>query len=414
MTRRVVVTGLGCVSPLGSSVEQLWAGIRSGKSGAKTIEHFDTSKFATRFAATVPDFDPSLTLEPKEARRIDLFIQYAIEASRQALIDAKLSTEPQEFNDRCGVAIASGIGGLQTMEDNARKLFDHGPRKISPFFVPGQIINMASGYVSMKYKLRGPNLSMVSACASSAHSMGLSARMIQHGDADIMITGGTEKGSTPLGMGGFNALKALSTRNDEPTKASRPWDKDRDGFVMGDGAAVLVLEEYEHAKARGATIYAELTGFGMSGDAYHMTAADPDGAGFILSMNRALEDAGIYKTEIDYVNAHGTSTPLADPIELGAVKQLFADHAYQLAMSSTKSMTGHLLGAAGGIEALLSCLALRDQIAPPTINLDNPSEGCDLDLIPHEARSMSIRTVLSNSFGFGGTNSTVILRHPDA
>ena len=414
MTRRVVVTGLGCVSPLGSSVEQLWAGIRSGKSGTKTIEHFDTEKFATRFAATVPDFDPSLTLEPKEARRIDLFIQYAIEASRQALIDAKLSIEPEEFNDRCGVAIASGIGGLQTMEDNARKLFDHGPRKISPFFVPGQIINMASGYVSMKYKLRGPNLSMVSACASSAHSMGLSARMIQHGDADMMITGGTEKGSTPLGMGGFNALKALSTRNDEPTKASRPWDKDRDGFVMGDGAAVLVLEEYEHAKARGATIYAELTGFGMSGDAYHMTAADPDGAGFILSMNRALEDAGISKTEIDYVNAHGTSTPLADPIELGAVKQLFADHAYRLAMSSTKSMTGHLLGAAGGIEALLSCLALRDQIAPPTINLDNPSEGCDLDLIPHEARSMRIRTILSNSFGFGGTNSTVILRHPDA
>lgn len=414
MTRRVVVTGLGCVSPLGSSVEQLWAGIRSGKSGAKTIEHFDTSKFATRFAATVPDFDPSLTLEPKEARRIDLFIQYAIEASRQALLDAKLSIEPEEFNDRCGVAIASGIGGLQTMEDNAKKLFDHGPRKISPFFVPGQIINMASGYVSMKYKLRGPNLSMVSACASSAHSMGLSARMIQHGDADMMITGGTEKGSTPLGMGGFNALKALSTRNDEPTKASRPWDKDRDGFVMGDGAAVLVLEEYEHAKARGATIYAELSGFGMSGDAYHMTAADPDGAGFILSMNRALEDAGISKTEIDYVNAHGTSTPLADPIELGAVKQLFADHAYQLAMSSTKSMTGHLLGAAGGIEALLSCLALRDQIAPPTINLDNPSEGCDLDLIPHEARSMRIRTILSNSFGFGGTNSTLILRHPDA
>ncbi len=414
MTRRVVVTGLGCVSPLGSSIEQLWAGIRSGKSGAKTIEHFDTSKFATRFAATVPDFDPSLTLEPKEARRIDLFIQYAIEASRQALLDAKLSIEPEEFNDRCGVAIASGIGGLQTMEDNAKKLFDHGPRKISPFFVPGQIINMASGYVSMKYKLRGPNLSMVSACASSAHSMGLSARMIQHGDADMMITGGTEKGSTPLGMGGFNALKALSTRNDEPTKASRPWDKDRDGFVMGDGAAVLVLEEYEHAKARGATIYAELSGFGMSGDAYHMTAADPDGAGFILSMNRALEDAGISKTEIDYVNAHGTSTPLADPIELGAVKQLFADHAYQLAMSSTKSMTGHLLGAAGGIEALLSCLALRDQIAPPTINLDNPSEGCDLDLIPHEARSMRIRTILSNSFGFGGTNSTLILRHPDA
>ncbi len=414
MTRRVVVTGLGCVSPLGSSVEQLWAGIRSGKSGAKTIEHFDTSKFATRFAATVPDFDPSLTLEPKEARRIDLFIQYAIEASRQALLDAKLSIEPEEFNDRCGVAIASGIGGLQTMEDNAKKLFDHGPRKISPFFVPGQIINMASGYVSMKYKLRGPNLSMVSACASSAHSMGLSARMIQHGDADMMITGGTEKGSTPLGMGGFNALKALSTRNDEPTKASRPWDKDRDGFVMGDGAAVLVLEEYEHAKARGATIYAELSGFGMSGDAYHMTAADPDGAGFILSMNRALEDAGISKTEIDYVNAHGTSTPLADPIELGAVKQLFADHAYQLAMSSTKSMTGHLLGAAGGIEALLSCLALRDQIAPPTINLDNPSEGCDLDLIPHETRSMRIRTILSNSFGFGGTNSTLILRHPDA
>jgi len=412
--RRVVVTGLGCVSPLGNTVPDLWQAIQAGQSGARLIDDFDTADFATHFAATVNNFDASLTLSAKEARRIDLFIQYAVEASRQAVIDAGLSEAPESFNDRCGVAIASGVGGLQTMQDNTEKLMNSGPRKISPFFIPGQIINMASGYVSMKYKLRGPNLSMVSACASSAHSLGFSARMIEYGDADIMITGGAEKGSTPLGIGGFNALKALSTRNDDPTKASRPWDKDRDGFVLGDGAAVLVLEEYEHAKARGAKIYAEMKGFGMSGDAYHMTAADPDGAGFVLSMNHALKTAGMAPEDIDYVNAHGTSTPLADPIELGAVKQVFGDHAYQLAMSSTKSMTGHLLGAAGGIEALLSCLAIRDQIAPPTINLDNPSEGCDLDLIPHHARSMSIRSVLSNSFGFGGTNSTLIISHPDA
>ncbi len=414
MKRRVVVTGLGCVSPLGNTVPDLWQAIQAGQSGARLIDDFDTADFATHFAATVNNFDASLTLSAKEARRIDLFIQYAVEASRQAVIDAGLSEAPESFNDRCGVAIASGVGGLQTMQDNTEKLMNSGPRKISPFFIPGQIINMASGYVSMKYKLRGPNLSMVSACASSAHSLGFSARMIEYGDADIMITGGAEKGSTPLGIGGFNALKALSTRNDDPTKASRPWDKDRDGFVLGDGAAVLVLEEYEHAKARGAKIYAEMKGFGMSGDAYHMTAADPDGAGFVLSMNHALKTAGMAPEDIDYVNAHGTSTPLADPIELGAVKQVFGDHAYQLAMSSTKSMTGHLLGAAGGIEALLSCLAIRDQIAPPTINLDNPSEGCDLDLIPHHARSMSIRSVLSNSFGFGGTNSTLIISHPDA
>ena len=414
MKRRVVVTGLGCVSPLGNTVPDLWQAIQAGQSGARLIDDFDTADFATHFAATVNNFDASLTLSPKEARRIDLFIQYAVEASRQAVIDAGLSEAPESFNDRCGVAIASGVGGLQTMQDNTEKLLNSGPRKISPFFIPGQIINMASGYVSMRYKLRGPNLSMVSACASSAHSIGFSARMIEYGDADVMITGGAEKGSTPLGIGGFNALKALSTRNDDPTKASRPWDKDRDGFVMGDGAAVLVLEEYEHAKARGAKIYAEMKGFGMSGDAYHMTAADPDGAGFVLSMNHALKTAGMAPEEIDYVNAHGTSTPLADPIELAAVKQVFGDHAYQLAMSSTKSMTGHLLGAAGGIEALLSCLAIRDQIAPPTINLDNPSEGCDLDLIPHQARSMSICSVLSNSFGFGGTNSTLIISHPDA
>ena len=414
MKRRVVVTGLGCVSPLGNTVPDLWQAIQAGQSGARLIDDFDTADFATHFAATVNNFDASLTLSPKEARRIDLFIQYAVEASRQAVIDAGLSEAPESFNDRCGVAIASGVGGLQTMQDNTEKLLNSGPRKISPFFIPGQIINMASGYVSMRYKLRGPNLSMVSACASSAHSIGFSARMIECGDADVMITGGAEKGSTPLGIGGFNALKALSTRNDDPTKASRPWDKDRDGFVMGDGAAVLVLEEYEHAKARGAKIYAEMKGFGMSGDAYHMTAADPDGAGFVLSMNHALKTAGMAPEEIDYVNAHGASPPLADPIELAAVKQVFGDHAYQLAMSSTKSMTGHLLGAAGGIEALLSCLAIRDQIAPPTINLDNPSEGCDLDLIPHQARSMSIRSVLSNSFGFGGTNSTLIISHPDA
>ena len=414
MRRRVVVTGLGVVSPLGCSVEPVWKAVLSGQSGVGPIEHFDCSAFATKFAALITDFDPSLSLDAKEVRRIDPFIQYAVEASRQALTDADLMSGTDTYHDRFGVAIGSGIGGIQTIQDNAKKLFDGGPRKISPFFVPGLIVNMASGYVSMRYNLRGPNVSMVSACASSAHSLGLAARMIQYGDADLMLAGGAEKASAALGIGGFNALKALSTRNDDPTKASRPWDKDRDGFVLGDGSAVLVLEEYEHAKARGAKIYAELVGLGMSGDAYHMTAADPEGTGFVLSMEQALRDAKLAPEDIEYINAHGTSTPLADPIELAAVKQTFKEHAYSLAMSSTKSMTGHLLGAAGAIESMFCVLALRDQIAPPTINLDNPEEGCDLDLIPHRAKEMPIRSVLTNSFGFGGTNATLIFKQVES
>ena len=410
MRRRVVVTGLGVVSPLGCSVEAAWKAILAGQSGVGPVEHFDCSGLATRFAALVPDFDSSLTLDRKELRRIDTFIQYGLEASRQALLDADLMSLTDTHQDRFGVAIGSGIGGIQTIQDNAKKMFDGGPRKISPFFVPGLIVNMASGYVSMRYNLRGPNVCMVSACASSAHSLGLAARMIQYGDADLMLAGGAEKASTELGMGGFNALKALSTRNDDPTKASRPWDKDRDGFVLGDGSAVFVLEELEHAKARGAKIYAEFAGLGMSGDAYHMTAADPDGAGFVLSMKQALQDAKLAPKDIDYINAHGTSTPLADPIELAAVKQTFKEHAYSLAMSSTKSMTGHLLGAAGAIESLFCVLALQDQIAPPTINLDNPEEGCDLDLVPHQAKAMPMRSVLTNSFGFGGTNASLIFK----
>jgi len=413
MRKRVVVTGMGAVSPVGCSVESAWRAVLSGESGARPISNFDCSAFSTRFAATVPDFDASLSLTPKDIRRIDLFIQYATEASRQAMLDANLLNQTTVPASRIGVAIGSGVGGLQTIEDNAKKLFDQGPRKISPFFVPGLIINMASGFVSMKHGLHGPNLSLVSACASSAHSLGQSARMIQAGDADIMLAGGAEKASTPLGMGGFSAVKALSTRNEDPTKASRPWDKDRDGFLLGDGAAVFVLEEYEHAKKRGATIYAELAGFGMSGDAYHMTAAEPNGAGFVLSIENALRDAKMNPDDINYINAHGTSTPLADPIELSAVKQVFKQHAYKLAMSSTKSMTGHLLGAAGSLESMFSVLALRDQVVPPTINLDNPDDGCDLDLVPHKLKEMPVNAVLTNSFGFGGTNATLIFKRLD-
>ena len=409
MSRRVVVTGLGMLTALGSSVEKTWAGILAGQSGIRPIDHFDTSAFSTQFAGIVNDFVVEDYLPAKEARRVDDFIQYGLAAGQQALVDSGLVIT--ELNaDRVGVAVGSGIGGLTTIEDGHRSLLEGGPRKISPFFVPGSIINMAAGLLSIRHGLKGPNFSVTTACTTATHSIGLAARLIASGDADAMLAGGTEKASTPLGLGGFGAARALSTRNDDPTRASRPFDKDRDGFVLGDGAGVLMLEEYEHAKARGARIYAELIGFGMSGDAYHMTAPPENGAGAAAAMANALRNAGIRPDEVDYINAHGTSTPAGDVAESQAIMQVFGEHAQRLAVSSTKSMVGHLLGAAGGVEAIFSVLALRDQIAPPTINLDNPDPACTLDYVPHQARAMKITVVLSNSFGFGGTNGSLLFR----
>lgn len=409
MSRRVVVTGLGMLTALGSSVEKTWAGILAGQSGIRPIDHFDTSAFSTQFAGIVNDFLVEDYLPAKEARRVDDFIQYGLAAGQQALVDSGLVIT--EFNaDRVGVAVGSGIGGLTTIEDGHRSLLEGGPRKISPFFVPGSIINMAAGLLSIRHGLKGPNFSVTTACTTATHSIGLAARLIASGDADAMLAGGTEKASTPLGLGGFGAARALSTRNDDPTRASRPFDKDRDGFVLGDGAGVLMLEEYEHAKARGARIYAELIGFGMSGDAYHMTAPPENGAGAAAAMANALRNAGIRPDEVDYINAHGTSTPAGDVAESQAIMQVFGEHAQRLAVSSTKSMVGHLLGAAGGVEAIFSVLALRDQVAPPTINLVNPDPACTLDYVPHQARAMKINVVLSNSFGFGGTNGSLLFR----
>lgn len=409
MSRRVVVTGLGMLTALGSSVEKTWAGILAGQSGIRPIDHFDTSAFSTQFAGIVNDFVVEDYLPAKEARRVDDFIQYGLAAGQQALVDSGLVIT--ELNaDRVGVAVGSGIGGLTTIEDGHRSLLEGGPRKISPFFVPGSIINMAAGLLSIRHGLKGPNFSVTTACTTATHSIGLAARLIASGDADAMLAGGTEKASTPLGLGGFGAARALSTRNDDPTRASRPFDKDRDGFVLGDGAGVLMLEEYEHAKARGARIYAELIGFGMSGDAYHMTAPPENGAGAAAAMANALRNAGIRPDEVDYINAHGTSTPAGDVAESQAIMQVFGEHAQRLAVSSTKSMVGHLLGAAGGVEAIFSVLALRDQVAPPTINLDNPDPACTLDYVPHQARAMKINVVLSNSFGFGGTNGSLLFR----
>lgn len=409
MSRRVVVTGLGMLTALGSSVEKTWAGILAGQSGIRPIDHFDTSAFSTQFAGIVNDFVVEDYLPAKEARRVDDFIQYGLAAGQQALVDSGLVIT--ELNaDRVGVAVGSGIGGLTTIEDGHRSLLEGGPRKISPFFVPGSIINMAAGLLSIRHGLKGPNFSVTTACTTATHSIGLAARLIASGDADAMLAGGTEKASTPLGLGGFGAARALSTRNDDPTRASRPFDKDRDGFVLGDGAGVLMLEEYEHAKARGARIYAELIGFGMSGDAYHMTAPPENGAGAAAAMANALRNAGIRPDEVDYINAHGTSTPAGDVAESQAIVQVFGEHAQRLAVSSTKSMVGHLLGAAGGVEAIFSVLALRDQVAPPTINLDNPDPACTLDYVPHQARAMKINVVLSNSFGFGGTNGSLLFR----
>lgn len=409
LSRRVVVTGLGMVSPLGNDVASSWEGVLAGRSGIGTIEHMDVSAFATRIGGSVKDFSIDGYMSPKEARKFDLFIQYGVVAGLQAVADAELEVTDAN-RDRVGIAIGSGIGGLINIQANCTALVEQGPRRISPFFVPGSIINMVSGLLSIRLGAQGPNYSLATACAAGTHSIGMAARNIIHGEADVMVAGGAEMASCGLGIGGFGAARALSTRNDEPTQASRPWDRDRDGFVLGDGAGVLVLEELEHARARGAHIYAELIGFGMSADAHHMTAPADDGSGAALCIRNALRDAQLPPEEVQYVNAHGTSTPVGDVAEVKAIKRAFGSHAEKLAISSTKSMTGHLLGAAGAVEAIFSILSIRDQMAPPTINLEHPSEDCDLDFVPHQARQMAIDAVLSNSFGFGGTNASVLFR----
>ncbi|MBO3277104.1 beta-ketoacyl-ACP synthase II [Pseudomonas schmalbachii] len=407
--RRVVVTGMGMLSPLGVDVRSSWEGILAGRSGIAPLEHMDLSAYSTRFGGSVKGFDVEQYMSAKEARKLDLFIQYGLAASYQAMRDSGLEVTDAN-RERIGVAMGSGIGGLTNIENTCRALFEQGPRRISPFFVPGSVINMVSGFLSINLGLQGPNYAITTACTTGTHNIGMAARNIAYGEADVMVAGGAEMAACGLGIGGFAAARALSTRNDEPTRASRPWDKDRDGFVLSDGAGALVLEELEHAKARGAHIYAELVGFGMSGDAFHMTAPPESGAGAARCMKAALRDAGMNPEEVDYINAHGTSTPAGDIAEIAAVKSIFGEHAYRLSMSSTKSMTGHLLGAAGAVEAIFCILALRDQVAPPTINLDQPDEGCDLDLVPHEPKSRSIDVALSNSFGFGGTNGSLIFR----
>lgn len=409
--RRVVITGLGIVSSLGWQVEDVWANILAGKSGVSPITSFDVSKFPTHFAATIPEtFDITEYLSNKDARKFDQFILYGIYAAAKAFEDSGLVIT-DENAPRAGVAIGSGIGGASFLENLWETLWTAGPRKVSPFSIPGSIINMVAGKISMMHNLRGPNLSIVTACTTGTHNIGEAYRIIQYGDADIMLAGGAEKAITPLGLGGFCAARALSTRNDAPEIASRPWDKDRDGFVMGDGAGVLVLESLESAQARGAKIYAEVIGYGMSADAYHITA--PSGIGAVDCMNNALRDAKINKEEVDYINAHGTSTLVGDAAESAAVEKCFGDHAFNLAMSSTKSMTGHLLGAAGAIETLFATLAIRDQVAPPTINLDEPSEDCRLNYVPKVPQERKINVAMNNNFGFGGTNATIVLKKFD-
>jgi 3-oxoacyl-[acyl-carrier-protein] synthase II len=410
--RRVVVTGLGMISPLGHTVDETWDGILAGKSGAAPIDSFDVSAFSTRFSASVKDFDISPYLSPKDARKLDLFVQYGMAAGIQAMIDSGLEVT-EENAPRIGCSIGSGIGGIGQIEKNAGIIRDSGPRKISPFFVPGSIINMISGNLSVKFNLQGPNLAIVTACTSGTHNIGMGARMIALGDADAMLVGGAEMATTPVGLGGFAAARALSTRNDDPAAASRPWDVDRDGFLLGDGAGVLMIEEYEFAKARGARIYAEVLGFGMSGDAHHMTLPPEDGRGAATSMRNCINDAGVPLEKINYINAHGTSTPAGDIAESRAVESVLGAAAEQVAVSSTKSMIGHLLGAAGAVEAIFSILALRDQVAPPTINLDKPDEGCNLNYVPNVAQQRPIHSVLSNSFGFGGTNGSLLFSKAD-
>lgn len=403
------MTGLGIVCPVGNSVDAAWASICEGRSGVGHITRFDASAFPSRIAGEVKGFDPSKYISAKEARRYDTFVHYGVAAAADAIADSGLVVT-EDNAERIGVNIGSGIGGLPMIEDTDRVLAQSGPRKISPFFVPGTIINIISGILSIMYRIKGPNLAIVTACATSNHSIGTAARFIEYGDADVMIAGGAEATVSPLGIGGFCAARALSLRNDDPAAASRPWDTGRDGFVLGEGAGVLVLEELEHAKKRGARIYAELAGFGMSSDAHHITAPCEDGEGAARCMRNALGNAGINHDQVDYVNAHGTSTPLGDIAETVAVKKCLGESAQRVAMSSTKSMTGHLLGAAGGVEAIFSVLAIRDQVAPPTINLVEPDPQCDLDYVPNTARQMKIDVAVSNSFGFGGTNATLVFR----
>ncbi|MGX5201932.1 beta-ketoacyl-ACP synthase II [Aliikangiella sp. IMCC44632] len=407
MKNRVVVTGLGMVSPLGNSVESTWEAILKGQSGAASISAFETDGLATHFSASVKDFNVEEFMPKKEARKFDSFIQYGIAASVQAIKDSGIEVTDENAH-RVGVCVASGLGGMQTIESNHQQLLNRGARRVSPFLIPGSIINMVAGQLSIMYGMKGPNISIVTACTTGVHNIGHAARMIAYGDADVMVAGGSEMATTPLIIAGFNSAKALSTRNDSPQTASRPWDKDRDGFVLGDGAGVVVLESYDSAKRRGAKIYAELSGFGMSGDAYHMTSPPENGEGAAAAMNNALNDAQINPQQVNYINAHGTSTSTGDIAETQAVKAVFKDSAKTVRVSSTKSMTGHLLGAAGSVEAIFSILAICDQVAPPTINLDNPDEGCDLDYVAHQPQSIDIEHSLCNSFGFGGTNGSLL------
>jgi 3-oxoacyl-[acyl-carrier-protein] synthase II len=419
--RRVVVTGIGIVSPLGVGVDHVWKRLIKGESGISSIQSFDVSDLPAKIAGQVPrgdissgKFNPDDYVTPKDQKKMDDFIVMAMAAAHEAVMDAGWEPKTDAERNSTGVMIGSGIGGLNVIYETSQILKEKGPRRVSPFFIPAALINLASGHVSIKYGFRGPNHSVVTACATGSHAIGDAARMIMLEDADVMVAGGAESTINRLGIAGFAASRALSTNfNDNPTAGSRPWDKDRDGFVMGEGAGILVLEEYEHAKARGAKIYAEVVGYGMSGDAHHITAPAEDGNGGFRAMQAALKRAKLAPQDIDYINAHGTSTPLGDEIELGAVKRLFGDHAYELTMSSTKSAIGHLLGAAGAVEAIFSILALRDQVAPPTLNLDNPSEGCDIDLAPKQAKPRKIRNVLSNSFGFGGTNASLVFSAPN-
>jgi 3-oxoacyl-[acyl-carrier-protein] synthase II len=407
--RRVVVTGLGAVSPLGNDVDTAWQNVKASKSGVRLIDTFDTSDYATKIAGTVCDFDATEYMSPKELRRNDVFIHYGVAAAAQAIKSSGLEIT-EENSYRIGTALGSGIGGLSMIETGHSALLNGGPRKLSPFFIPGTIINLASGCVCLQHKLRGPNIAIVTACTTGTHNIGMAARMIAYGDADAMVCGGAEMATCPTGVGGFAAMRALSTRNDEPEKASRPWDKDRDGFVLGEGAGVLVLEEYESAVKRGATIYAEVAGFGMSDDAYHITSPAPEGEGGRRAMEIAMKDAGVNADEVDYVNAHATSTTVGDELEATAIANTFKNSLDKLAVSSTKSMTGHLLGAAGAVEAIFSVLAIRDNIAPPTINLDNPDGNFPINYVPHTVQEREINVVISNSFGFGGTNGSLLFK----
>ncbi|HEU0277977.1 MAG TPA: beta-ketoacyl-ACP synthase II [Rhodanobacteraceae bacterium] len=407
--RRVVVTGMGVVSPVGNDVETAWHNVVAGVSGVGPITHFDASAFPTRIAGEVKNFDPADYIAPKEIKKMDTFIHYGVAAGTQALKDSGL--EITEANaTRIGIAVGAGIGGIASIERTSIAYHEGGPRKISPFFVPGSIINMVSGNLAIMHGLKGPNIACVTACTTATHNIGLATRLIQYGDADAMLAGGAEFSVTPTAIGGFCSARALSTRNDDPARASRPWDKDRDGFVLSDGAGILMLEEYGYAKARGARIYGEVAGFGMSDDAYHITATSPGGEGAARCMENAIHDAGVDPSDVQYINAHGTSTQVGDPGEVEAAKRVFGAHAYRLAMSSTKSVTGHLLGAAGGVEAIFTLLAMRDGVLPPTINLDQPGEGCDLDFVPNTARDAKLDVAISNSFGFGGTNGTLLFK----